>query len=160
MKLGGNDKNKTASVPGVSPFPPGSDSSEKRSAAAVCSRRAVGAAPAPGARRADGRAAGRGSGRCGAGIGAGTGAARPMGGRGGARPGVKRDGINERRAKLGPGGGGLRGRGLQTQRRRRKKRRRRRRRSAASPEPGMVAGWWRPLRRGGARGPRRRGGSC
>uniref|UniRef100_A0A669PWJ3 FAT atypical cadherin 4 n=1 Tax=Phasianus colchicus TaxID=9054 RepID=A0A669PWJ3_PHACC len=69
MKLGDNNKNKTASVPGVAPFPPGSDGREQRSAAAVSARTAVGAAPAPGARRAGGRrggargGAGRGSGR-------------------------------------------------------------------------------------------------
>lgn len=69
MKLGDKDKNRTANVPGVAPFPPGSDGREQRNVAAVSARTAVAAAPAPGARRAGGRrggargGAGRGSGR-------------------------------------------------------------------------------------------------
>lgn len=65
-------------------------------------------------------------------------------------PGVKREGINERPAKLGPGGGGgseRRGRWITN--------------PAAPPviavkeRPGMVAGRRPPLRSGGAREPQR-----
>ncbi|CAN0146054.1 unnamed protein product, partial [Bubo scandiacus] len=57
-------------------------------------------------------------------------------------PGVKREGINERRAKLGPGGGERRGPGLQTRRR------------PASPVSARARAWWRG---GGRRGAAERG---